>query len=286
VTEIKSDGSAFLMSSYIGGVNLDLATGVSWNSTTGNVHVSGGTESPNLPVTPNPRAFQTQCGTDGKCNETATGNFLDDGFVAAFNPASTAKYVYLTYLGGETVDDAFAITTDSSGNAYVTGKTQSVKFPVSVSPSPYQSGLNGVQNAFVSALNPTGTALVYSTYLGGEGSDKGLGIALDPSNNAYVTGQTTSTKFPTANPTQQAFAGGNSGQFDSDAFLSELSSNGTSVSLPFSTYIDGTGDIYVVGDTNSTNLPIQVSPSGSLADSSLNGGQGLLSTCQVLNPQT
>jgi hypothetical protein len=301
VSEVKSDGSAFLMSSYIGGVNLDVATGVAWNSTTGNIYVTGRTQSPNLPFTLG--AFQSQCGTGPgqNCNQTTKGDFLDDAFVAAFNPNSPSTYTYLTYLGGESADGAFAITTDASGNAYVTGKTGSVKFPVNGIVSPYQSTLNGVQNAFVSELNPTGTGLVYSTYLGGEGSDKGFGIALDASNNAWVTGQTTSTKFPNANPTQQAFGGGNSSQFNSDAFLSELSSNGTSVSLPFSTYIggagdediqggflatDSTGDVYVVGDTNSTNLPIQVSSTGSLADSSLNGGRGLQPTCQVLNQQT
>jgi len=302
VTEVKPDGSAFLMSSYIGGANLDFATGVAWNSVTAKVYVSGGTQSPTLPVYPNPGAIQTKCGSDGNCNGK-NGVFLDDAFVAAFDPTSTSQYVYLTYLGGGGVDDAFAITTDSGGNAYVTGRTASggaTHFPVHL---PYQSVLNGVQNAFVSELNPTGTALVYSTYLGGNGVDRGLGIALDSFNNAYITGQTTSAStinppFPTANPTQQNFGGGNSGQFDSDAFLSELTLSGSTLSLTFSTYIggsgdediqggflalDSTGDIYVVGDTNSTNFPIQVSPTAALADPVLNGGQGSAPQCQVLN---
>ncbi len=296
VTEVKSDGTAFLMSSYIGGANLDLATGVAWNLTTGDVYVSGGTQSPNLPVFPNPGAFQIKCGTDGNCN-AKNGVFLDDAFVAAFNPTSTSTYVYFTYLGGGGIDDAFAITTDSTGDAYVTGKTASgagTHFPLL---NAVQATLNGVQNAFVTELKPDGSGLVYSTYLGGEGSDKGLGIALDSFNNAYVTGQTTSTKFPTANPTQPNFGGGTPGQFDSDAFLSELNYTGTTLTLPFSTYIggsgdedvqggfvalDATGDIYVVGDTNSTNFPIQVS-AGKVADGSLNGGEGSVPQCQVLN---
>jgi hypothetical protein len=302
VTEVKSDGTKFLLSSYIGGVNLDFASGVAW--TNGNVYVSGGTQSPNLPFTAG--AFQQQCGTGAlkNCNETANLQFLDDGFVAAFNPTATPPlaYTYLTYLGGGGVDDALAITTDSAGDAYVTGKTASGgsgHFPVL---NAYQGTLNGVQNAFVTELNPTGTALVYSTYLGGEGLDKGLGIALDPSNNAYVTGQTTSTKFPSVNPTQAAFAGGNSGQFDSDAFLSELNFTGSTLNLLFSTYIGGSGDediqggfvaldstgnyIYVVGDTNSTNFPIQASSTSGVADSVLNGGEGSQPQCQVLNRQT
>jgi Divergent InlB B-repeat domain/Beta-propeller repeat len=299
VTEVRADGVVFDMSSYIGGANLDLATGVAWNSTTLNVYVSGGTQSPNLPFTAG--AFQQKCGSDGNCNKTSKGAFLDDGFVAAFNPAATSTYTYLTYLGGGGVDDAFGITTDSTGNAYVTGKTASggaTHFPFTA--SAYQKTLKGAQNAFVSVLDPTGATLVYSTYLGGEGFDKGLGIALDTSNNAYVTGQTTSTTFPTMNPTQQKFGGGNSGQFDSDAFLSELSADGSSLLL--STYIGGAGDedilggfvaidsatgnIYVVGDTNSTNFPIQVSSGGGIADSSLNGGEGSQPLCQVLNRQT
>ena len=311
VTEVKSDGTAFLMSSYVGGANLDFATGVAWNLTTGNVYVSGGTQSPNLPFTAG--AFQQQCGTGaGKnCNKTANGQFLDDGFVAAFNPTATPPlaYTYLTYLGGGGVDDALAITTDSTGDAYVTGKTASggsAHFPVS-NALPGLGNLAGVQNAFVTELNPTGTALVYSTYLGGKGLDKGLGIALDSFNNAYVTGQTTpplSTippQFPTANPTQANFGGGTPGQFDSDAFLSELTLTGTTLTLPFSTYIGGSGDediqggfvaldstgndIYVVGDTNSTNFPIQAS-AGKVADSSLNGGEGSAPQCQVLDRAT
>jgi len=296
VTEVKPDGTAFLISSYIGGANLDLATGVAWNLTTGDVYVSGGTQSPNLPVTGS--AFQKTCGSDGNCNGK-NGVFLDDAFVAAFSPASTAAYVYFTYLGGGGVDDAFAITTDATGDAYVTGRTASggsTHFPTL---NPFQSTLNGVQNAFVTQLNPAGTALVYSTYLGGEGLDRGLGIALDPSNNVYVTGQTTSTKFPTANPTQAAFGGGTVGQFDSDAFLSELNYTGSTLSLPFSTYIGGSGDediqggfvavdttgndIYVVGDTNSTNFPIQASSTAAVADSVLNGGEGSAPQCQVLD---
>jgi hypothetical protein len=300
VTEVNPGGTAFLISSYIGGANLDLATGVAWNSATGDVYISGGTQSPNLPVTSS--AFQKTCGSNGNCNETANQQFLDDGFVAAFNPTATPPlaYTYLTYLGGGDVDDAFAITTDSTGDAYVTGRTASggsTHFPTL---NPYQATLNGAQNAFVTELNAAGTALVYSTYLGGEGMDKGLGIALDPSDNVYVTGQTTSTKFPVANPTQLNFGGGTVGQFDSDAFLSELNSTGST--LTFSTYIGGSGDediqggfvaldstgndIYVVGDTNSTNFPIQASSTAAVADSVLNGGEGSTPQCLVLNRLT
>ncbi len=320
VVEVKADGSQFIIMSYIGGTNLDFATGVAWNAINGGtVYITGDTQSPNLPVTAG--AFQQQCGSDGTCNHTGSV-FFDDAFVAAFNPANPTTYAYFTYLGGGAVDIGFAITTDTTGNAYITGETQSIAFPVTTSPAAYQphiggnGGINGVQNAFATVLNPGGTALVYSTYLGGTtnnasgpGLDKGLGIALDTSNNMYVTGQTTSIDFPLANPTQQVFGGGNPApQFDSDAFFTELDALGDPPVL--STYIGGSGDedflngfiavdtqnsatlgdVYVVGDTNSLNLPIQVSsgPSGSgaLVDSSLNGGQGVQQQCTVLNEQT
>jgi beta-propeller repeat-containing protein/List-Bact-rpt repeat protein len=325
VVEVKADGSQFIIMSYIGGTNLDFATGVSWNAINGGtVYITGDTQSPNLPVTAG--AFQLQCGTDGTCNEQPGAIFLDDAFVAAFNPANPTSYHYFTYLGGESVDIGFAIATDVSGNAYLTGETQSYSYPVTTSPAAYQSQLGsgssnkGMQNAFATVLNPGGTALVYSTYLGGTtngqtnnnkpepGLDKGLGIALDTSKNMYITGQTTSIDFPLADPTQQAFGGGNTGQFDSDAFFTELDALGDPPVL--STYIGGSGDedflngfiavdtqnsttlgnVYVVGDTNSLNLPVQVSSgpggSGALVDSSLNGGQGVNEQCTVLNEIT
>jgi Beta-propeller repeat len=97
--------------------------------------------------------------------------------------------VYLTYLGGSSPDLARAIAVDSAGNAYVTGFTRSTNSPTA---NALQATLNGFQDAFVTKLNAAGTAFVYSTYLGGGGSDDGQGIALDPANNAYITGSTTS----------------------------------------------------------------------------------------------
>ena len=283
IAKIKSDGSQYLMLSYLGGSGGDLATGVAADPS-GNVYVSGETISTDLPVTVG--AFQTGCGTDGNCNFNGSVSF-DDAFVAKITAANT--YVYLTYLGGESVDDAVAITADSSGNAYVTGLTQSTQFPIQA-PLASNNTLVGVQNVFVTKLNPTGIApLIYSTYLGGSGSDLGLGIALDSSNNAYITGLTSSTNFPKASPTQPLFGGGNASAFDSDAFVSELHLSGTSLSLPFSTYLGGAGDedilggslavdalgnIYVTGDTGSSNFPLQ-----SPADPTYGGG----GNCTILS---
>ncbi len=105
------------------------------------------------------------------------------------DPTGTSL-LYSTYLGGSVQDGGNAIAVDSSGNAYVTGFTQSADFPTA---NPLQASLAGKNNAFVAKLNPTGSALVYSTYLGGNDqtyTDAGLGIAVDSSGNAYVTGQT------------------------------------------------------------------------------------------------
>src|SRR5204863_350275 len=125
--------------------------------------------------------------------------------------------VYSTYLGGSGVgtgyDTATAIAVDDAGNAYVTGYTDSSNFPTA---NPLQAANAGSDDAFVAKLNPSGSALVYSTYLGGNVHDSGDGIAVDAAGNAYVTGYTLSTFFPTANPLQWANAG------SVDAFVAKL----------------------------------------------------------------
>ena len=109
------------------------------------------------------------------------------------NPTGSAL-VYSTYLGGSDTDAAFGIAVDTVGNAYVTGDTRSTNFPTTL--GAFQTAVGGF-DAFVTKLNPTGSALVYSTYLGGSGVDDGHGIAVDAVGNAYVTGTTTSPNFPT-----------------------------------------------------------------------------------------
>ena len=107
-------------------------------------------------------------------------------------PAGNAL-VYSTYLGGSGVDGGTGIAVDGAGSAYVTGYTRSSNFPTQ---SPYQGNLRGFQNAFVAKVAPTGTALNYSTYLGGSGYDGATGIAVDGTGSAYVTGSTTSSTRP------------------------------------------------------------------------------------------
>jgi hypothetical protein len=271
VTVLNSSGSALVYSTYLGGGSGDFASAVAVDSS-GNAYVTGGTENPGFPVTSN--AFQKTCGTGSACN-----GGLFDAFVTVYNATGSA-YVYSTFLGGEGIDEGLGIAVDASGDAYVTGLTQSAQhFPLK---SPLQSALGGIQDAFVTELNPAGTALVYSTLLGGGLPDAGTSIAVDGNLNAYVTGQTGSSDFPTANPTQNKLGG------DNDAFVSEI--NPTGSQLLFSTYLGGalnentnqsganlaaigsiavnsTGaNIYVAGNTASTDFPT-IAP-----EQSTNGG--------------
>ena len=129
----------------------------------------------------------------------------ENAFVTKLNAAGSAM-VYSTCLGGSGVDLAAAIAIDSGGNAYVTGSTISANFPVTQ--NSFQVTRRGPQSAFVTKLNAAGNGLVFSTYLGGTGSDRGASIAVDTSGNTYVTGAAGSSDFPTSNPVQAANAGG------------------------------------------------------------------------------
>jgi hypothetical protein len=150
---------------------------------------------------------------------------VNEAFVAKIDPsqAGAASLVYSTFLGGSGVDGgdiAFGIAVDGSGNAYVTGATGSTDFPTL---KPLQGTYGGGDSdAFVTKLNPTGTALVYSTYLGGSADDGGMAIAVDSAGNAYVTGGTASTNFPTANAFQRTKSGKTG---IDDAFVTKLTFN-------------------------------------------------------------
>ena len=161
---------------------------------TGSAYVTGYTSSTDFPTA---NAFQ---------GKNASGPFGDDAFVAKLSPTGSAL-VYSTYLGGSGNDAGFDIAVDSAGNAYVTGFTSSTDFPTA---NGLQSIEGGFENgdAFVTKFNAAGSALDYSTYLGGGGSDHGESIAVDSAGNAYVTGPTLSTDFPTVNAFQSTFGGG------------------------------------------------------------------------------
>ena len=162
---------------------------------------------------------------------------------------------YATYLGGSGNDAGMAIAVDAAGHAYVTGFTESPDFPATTGTSPSPS----TRKAFVAKLNATGSALLYATYLGGDGGDSATGIAVDGAGNAYVTGLTESTNFPTVNAYQTNTGG-------TDAFVTKLDPSGSSIL--YSTYlggggtdvglgiaVDGAGRIYVTGYTESADFP-------------------------------
>src|ERR1051325_8951183 len=151
--------------------------------------------------------------------------------------------VYSTYLGGTDLDEGFGIAVDSAGNIFIAGITDSTDFPLE---NPFQStnkGGNepvGYYELYVSKLDPTGQALIYSSYLGGVGTDRGGAIALDNDGNLHITGSTSSTDFPVTNAFQSTYGGGSS-----DAFLTKLNPLG---GLIYSTYVGGNGPLYLPGN--------------------------------------
>ena len=284
VSKLNAAGTALVYSTYLAGTTDHCNDGTNYNALTqgdfgdaiaidasGDAYITGGTCSSDFPTTSG--AFQT----------TAPGipHHATDVFITKLNPTG-ASLVYSTYLGGSGVvysgDFAFAIAVDSSDNAYVTGQTSSTDFPVTkgayqtTNPNAYTKN-----SAFVTKMNAQGTALIYSTYLGGSGvntgetpGDSGQAIAINAGGDAYIAGYTYSNNFPVKSPyqsTNKAFADGGS-----NAFITELNTTGTA--LVFSTYLGGTtqsaalqdvansialdasGDIYVAGTTASTNFPV------------------------------
>ncbi len=237
-------------STYLGGSGHEGGYAIAVD-TDGNAYVTGYTTSPNFPTTAG--AFQPTFGS---------GTYA---YVTKFNPAGSAL-VYSTLLGGSGGSSGWSIAVDSSGNAYVAGSTASVDFPTTA--GAFQPVSGGGNDSFVTKLDPTGSALVFSTYLGGSGNDQGNGIAIDTAGNAYVTGQTQSSNFPTSAGAFQSASGGcgSSYPYLCDAFVAKLNSTGTA--LVFSTYLGGSsadsgmgiavdsdGNAYVTGSTTSPNFP-------------------------------
>ncbi len=233
-------------STYLGGNNYDFGRSIAVDNA-GNAYVTGYTESTNFPTR----------------NENQTDLPIADAFVTKLNTnlSGDASLVYSTYLGGNSSDIAYGIAADEAGNVYVTGRTDSTNFPTR---NQYQSDQNSV-DAFVTKLNTNlsgDASLVYSTYLGGSGGDIGNAIAADALGNAYVTGFTQSSNYPTRNQYQ-------TDQASNDGFVTKLNTNFTGdASLSFSTYLGGnnieegtgiaadeTGNAYVTGVTQSTDFP-------------------------------
>jgi len=252
---------ALSYSTYLGGSGMDAVTSVAVDGA-GNAYLAGWTTSSDLP-TANPVQAQQKGSVDA--------------FVAKLGPGGNSL-IYCTFLGGRSDDRAFGIAVDPAGNAYVTGWAASGAFPVV---APVQSTLAGAKDAFVAKLNPSGNALIYSTYLGGSANDSGNAIAVDAAGNAYVAGYTYSSNFPTLSAYQ------NSNHGPQNAFVAKLTSSGL---LIYSTYLggngndgaaaiaaDAAGNAYVTGGTTSTNFP-----TGSPLQAASGGNQDVFIT--KLNP--
>jgi hypothetical protein len=253
VTKINAAGSAIVYSTFLGGSDAEWGLGIGIDGA-GNAYVTGFTNSTTFP------------GVNGSSIQPASsgGGAPVDAFVTKINPAGTA-IAYSTFLGGSGAEAAYAIAVDAAGNAYVTGYTNSSTFPGVNGSSIQPANGGGLDDAFVTKINPAGTAIVYSTFLGNSGFDVGSGIAVDSAGNAYITGYTTSTTLPGVNTSSiQAANGGGSNPYD--AFVTKINPAGTAI--VYSTFlgnsgfdvglgiaVDGAGDAYVTGGTDSTTFP-------------------------------
>jgi len=197
VTKFSPDGRTLAYSTFLGGTMRDQAQGIAVDAA-GSAYVTGWTESWDDPATPANEGFPVTPGAF-----QPRGSF--DAFVSKLNPQGSAL-LYSTYLGGAQDEDrGWAIALDGNGNAYVTGDTHSADFPVAGGPQPNYGGSG---DAFAARLNATGTALVYSTFLGGALADEGRGIAVNASGEAVIVGSSSSANFPTSHALQPANAGG------------------------------------------------------------------------------
>ena len=207
------DPAVLVYAGYRGGSDRDVGFGIAADGA-GSAYVSGSTDSTEA-------SFPVTVGPD------LTFNGARDAVVAKVNPGGTAL-VYAGYIGGSGSDVALEIAVDEAGNAYVSGSTDSTEasFPVTVGPDLTFNGSNF--DAFVAKVNPGGTALVYAGYIGGSGSDAGIGIAVDGAGNAYVSGTTPSTEasFPVTVGPDLTFNGGNV-----DAFVAKVNPGGTALGL-------------------------------------------------------
>jgi hypothetical protein len=236
-------------STYLGGNGGDTGNAIAVDSV-GDAFITGSTASSNFPTV-------GSAATSPPYQKTYGGD--TDAFVTMVRYDGEVL-VYSTYLGGNNYDVGNGIDVDSSGDAYVTGSTSSANFPNTPS-NVFQIALGGFSNAFVAKLDPSGSKLLYSTFLGGSSYDYGLALAIDQYGNAYVTGSTQSPNFPVLNAIQSGYSG------NGDAFVTEVNTQGTE--LVYSTYLGGSsldsgqgiavdpgGNAYVTGYTFSTNFPI------------------------------
>jgi hypothetical protein len=245
LTKIDPTGSTLIYSTYLGGSNFDFAFDVAVDAS-GSTYLTGYVISSDFPTTAG--AYQP-----------GFGGGAGDAYVTKFSPDGKSL-IYSTYIGGSDYDQAYGIAVDGDGNAYIAGVTASLNFPLA---NAYQGIIGGNRDVFVTKLNPAGSQLVFSTYLGGALDDQCSAMTIDRAGNVYLTGRTQSANFPTA-PLGSVFqpAIGSA----TDAFVSKVSADG--MTLVYSTFLGGimtdygygvavneVGEAYAVGETASLNFP-------------------------------
>src|SRR3989454_8208235 len=243
VAKLRPDGSNLLYSTYLGGSGYDSGSSIAVDAD-GDAYVAGATGSTDFP-TVNPL-------------QPAFGGGNSDAFVAKLSPAGS-DLLSSTYLGGSGTEGGGGLPVDAMGQAYLAGSTSSADFPTVNPMQPTRGGPSDLFDAYVAKLDPSGAALVYSTYLGGSADDGASGIAVDTVGDAFVLGATGSTDFPTLNALQPARAGRN------DAFVASFDPTGAirySTYLggsrdeePFGISVDTSGSAYVTGGTTSSDFP-------------------------------
>ncbi len=303
VAKLSPTGKSLLYSTYLGGSLDDIGFAIAVDGA-GNAYVAGGTLSSNFPVTAG--AYQTtNHGGGGEPTRTDGRIYYDpgDAFVTKFN--ASGQPVFSTFLGGTEDDVAMTIALDSSNNVYVGGWTLSPNFPTTS--GAYQTTFGGMEpqnfffnlgDGFVTKLNSTGSALVYSTYFGGGGDDMVSALAVDSSGNAYVTGSTSTMNMKTSQGAFQPVYGGYTTlpflieQLYGDAFVGKLNPSGSA--FLYLSYlgaeandagtaiaVDSSGNAYVAGFTDSRLFPrtqdaIQKTLAGDGNGEPVNGSVGLI----------
>lgn len=255
--KLNPNGSQLIYSTFIGGNNTDIGGKIALNPATGEAVFAGTSYSPNFPTTVG--AYKPKlCDTQQSCN----GIFFSGGFVARLTATGSAQYVTLFTSA---IND---VALDASDNAVIVGSTNALNFPVTA--GAFQTASSGGIEGFIAKLNPTGSAVIYGSYLGGGlQSDRINGLALDAAGNMYVTGQTENLGFPTTvGAFDRTFNGGE------DAFVTKFNAAGSA--LAFSTFLGGTGrdkgfaiavgendNAFIAGETaNGTTFPLRNSING------------------------
>ena len=247
VTKFSSSGSALSYSTFLGGKETDYGRAIAVDES-GCAYITGSTNSPDFPTR---NSFQ------GEWNP-GTDTSWYDAFISKLSSSGSAL-IYSSYLGGERTDIGWAVEVGPEECAYLAGYTASFKFPTR---NPYQSSFVDDFDIFAAKISPSGQSLLYSTYLGGDGTDYGKAIAVDTAGCAYLGGYSYSSDFPTANPYQPARAG------NWDVVAVKLSATGSSlvystflggssIDMGFGLALDGENRVYLAGRTKSDDFPLR-----------------------------